>query len=423
MILRDRILAQLRRRLADAELPLRLRFWDGVEFDFARAPSVTITLNKPAVLRQFLLGDIDRLGRSYVEGNIEVDGRLSDILAVGIALAERAGRSSTLSRLPRALAWLGRARKHSRSYDAAAISYHYDVSNEFYQLWLDRSMTYSCAYFRTGDEDIDTAQEQKLDHICAKLRLRDGERLLDIGCGWGGLLVRAARRYGISGVGVTLSERQYAFARERIAAEGLADRLEIRLQDYRDIPGEAAFDKVVSVGMYEHVGRRNLPLYFAAIARLLKPGGVLLNHGITTGNRDGEGQGVRSSFIERYVFPGGELPHISRVLYEMAGGGLEPLDVENLRPHYALTLLHWVRRLESRKARAIELAGPERYRIWRIYMAGCAYAFERGWLSIHQVLAVKPGRAGDAPRPWTRAHLYVPDDPAKLAAPPTWEGV
>ena len=283
-------------------------------------------------------------------------------------------------------------------------------------------MVYSCAYFETGEEDLDTAQEQKLDHICRKLRLRPGEKLLDIGCGWGGLLCWAADRYGIEGIGITLSDQQFAFARERVAAMGLGRRIEIRRQDYREIPDEAAFDKIVSVGMYEHVGIANLPLYLNTIARLLRPGGSVLNHGITATDRDGKAQGPPGDeFIDRLVFPGGEVPHISRVLYEFAGAGLEILDTEDLRPHYPPTLLHWVRRLDAVRDKALEAAGVERYRIWRMYMAGMAYAFDRGWLSVCQVLAQKSLPGAMAPRPWTRRYQYVPGDPVPLSKGPDWQ--
>jgi cyclopropane-fatty-acyl-phospholipid synthase len=225
----------------------------------------------------------------------------------------------------------------------------------------------------------------------------------------------------VQAVGVTLSREQYDFARERIAAEGLADRVEVQLADYRDIAGDAAFDKIVSVGMYEHVGLANLPAYFAGITRLLKPGGTLLNHGITVTDPDGRPQGpAGGEFIDRYVFPGGELPHISRVLYEIARSGLEPVDMEDLRPHYARTLQHWVRRLESHADEAVAAAGAERYRIWRIYMAGMAHAFDRGWLSVNQVLAYKPAAGAMAPRPWTREFQYGDMQNPPLANPLDW---
>jgi len=403
MSLRHRFLEALRARLGAGSVPLRIVFWDGEGFDFAPAPAVTIALGSRRLLRRFLTGDMARLAEAYVTGELAVEGRVEDVLNVGIALAERLGKAPLLRRLaPLAARW---PRRHSKARDAEWVRYHYDVSNEFYRLWLDRHMVYSCAYFINGTEDLDTAQEQKLDHICKKLRLAPGERLLDIGCGWGGLLIWAAGHYGVSGLGITLSRPQAELARERAAEAGLAERLEFRVADYRDIAGEGEFDKIVSVGMYEHVGLANLPRYFATMARLLKPGGLMLNHGITAGDRDGRAQGPPGGeFIDRFVFPGGELPHISRALYEIAGAGLEILDVEDLRPHYPPTLMHWVQRLEAAREAAIAAAGPERYRIWRLYMAGMAHAFARGWLSVAQVLAIKPLPSGPAPRPWTRRY-------------------
>ncbi len=417
--LRSRFLTLLRDRLAEDRPSLRVRFWDGEVFDFTAGPRVTIALGSPRLLRLFVAGDMARLGQAYVAGDIEVEGRLQDVLQVGVTLAERLGKSALLRRL--APLWrLGRFR-HSTALDRAAIRYHYDISNEFYRLWLDRNMVYSCAYFVTGAEDLDTAQEQKLAHICGKLRLRPGDRLLDIGCGWGGLLCWAATHCRIEGVGITLSDQQFAEARERVAAAGLEGQIEIRREDYRELPPAPLYDKIVSVGMYEHVGIANLPRYFATVARLLRPGGLALNHGITAADRDGQAQGPPGGeFIERFVFPGGEVPHISRVLYEIAGVGLEILDMEDLRPHYPPTLLHWVRRLEARREPAIAAAGVERYRIWRMYMAGMAYAFDRGWLSVCQTLAQKPLPGGMAARPWTRRYQYAEEPAPPLSRAPDW---
>lgn len=410
----------LRDRLAGEDLPVRMTFWDGEAFDFAPEPIMTITLRSRRILRLFLTGDMGRLAEAYVQGEIGVEGRLQDVLRLGIRIAERVGRSPLLRRLGAVAAHRPRFR-HSRARDARAIGYHYDVSNDFYALWLDRRMIYSCAYFRTGEEDIDAAQAQKLAHICAKLRLADGDRLLDIGCGWGGLLIWAAQHHGVRGVGVTLSRAQAELAEARVAEAGLRGRVEIRLQDYRDIPGAACFDKVVSVGMVEHVGTANLPAYFAAIARLLKPGGLLLNHGITTADRRGHTQGPPGGeFIDKLVFPGGELAHVSCVLFEIASAGLEMLDVEDLRPHYPRTLLHWVRRLQNAEPAAIAAAGAERYRIWRLYMAGMAYAFDAGWLGVAQVLAAKPAPDGPASRPWTRGYQYQAGAGVPLAGRLDW---
>ncbi|MBV9965564.1 MAG: class I SAM-dependent methyltransferase [Alphaproteobacteria bacterium] len=410
--LRERVFQHLQRRLHG--VPLRIVLWDGERFEFSDMPLITVTLHSRRLGRLLLTGNMAGLGAAYVSGELGVEGEAEDILEVGIALAERVGHAPVLRHIG---PLIGKLRRHSKKRDAADVRYHYDVSNEFYRLWLDRHMVYSCAYFKTGAEDLDTAQEQKLDHLCRKLRLQPGERLLDIGCGWGGLACWAAARYGVTAVGVTLSELQVEEARRRVADAALADRVEIRCQDYRDVSDTGGFDKIVSVGMYEHVGIANLPLYFQTIARLLKPGGMALNHGITAGDRDGAAQGPPGGeFIDRFVFPGGALPHLSKVIYEIAGAGLEVLDVEDLRPHYPPTLWHWVKRLEGQRDAAVAAAGPERYRIWRLYMPGMAYAFERGFLSVAQVLAVKPLKDGPAGRPWTRDYQYAPPAPSRLPA-------
>jgi cyclopropane-fatty-acyl-phospholipid synthase len=242
--------------------------------------------------------------------------------------------------------------------------------------------------------------------------LKPGDRLLDIGCGWGGLLYWAAQHYGVTGVGITLSERQCDYARQWIAAGQLAGKVDIRLQDYRDLRSHEQFDKIVSVGMYEHVGLRNLSCYFSTVKQLLRPGGAFLNHGIFATDAGGRAQGPPGAeFINRYVFPGSAVPHLSRAIFEMARAGLEFADAEDLRPHYARTLMHWTRRLEAHRDQAILAGGGQRYRIWRVYLAGMAQAFERGWLSIAQVLAFRPAQSGTAYRPWTRGYQYAGPDP------------
>jgi cyclopropane-fatty-acyl-phospholipid synthase len=300
---------------------------------------------------------------------------------------------------------------HSRERDLAAIRYHYDVGNEFYSLWLDRRLQYSCAYFPTGSEDLDTAQEAKIEHICRKLRLRPGERLLDVGCGWGGLAAYAAQKYDVNVLGVTLSARQAEYG------QGIGHaRVRIEMRDYRDLEDER-FDKIVSVGMFEHVGRSELPSYFAKAYELLEPGGLFLNHGIShkpVELRGGEGLRQRLTrritgegfFEQRYVFPDGQLVPVSEANLVAEKTGFEVRDVENLREHYALTLRHWVNRLEARREDAIAATDEVTYRTWRLYMAAASYGFDAGLLNVNQTLLAKP-EGGRAEVPLTRADLYT----------------
>ncbi|HEX7465787.1 MAG TPA: class I SAM-dependent methyltransferase, partial [Usitatibacter sp.] len=283
----------------------------------------------------------------------------------------------------------------------------YDVSDEFYALWLDPRMVYSCGYFRRDDDALEAAQLQKLDHICAKLRLEPGETFLDIGCGWGALVLRAAERYGVKATGITLSENQHRLANERIRAAGLEDRCKVVLQDYRDAPGEGVYDKIASVGMFEHVGLRNLPVYFSTVRRLLKEGGLFLNHGITTSDTRNRAMGLGAGeFIDRYVFPRGELPHLHRAVLEMSEQNLEVHDVECLRTHYAKTLELWSANYERNVDAAVAASNQRTARIWRLYLAGCAYAFEQGWVSIYQVLGSKQTKPGRTSLSLTREWMY-----------------
>jgi cyclopropane-fatty-acyl-phospholipid synthase len=384
-------------RMRGHAVPLRLRLWNGSEVSLGPDPRVTFTIPDLAALRLLLPPSLDRVGAAYVEGRIQIDGTLADILQVAVRLATYGGQRR----------WRGpRIARHTRELDAEAIRYHYDISNDFYAPWLDANMVYSCAYFRTPQDSLEDAQLRKIDHILTKLRVRPGDRLLDIGCGWGALVMRAAQKYDARALGITLSGNQYEFARASIARHGLGDRCEVRLQDYRDVDGR--FDRIASVGMFEHVGLAHLRGYFGKIRDLLEDDGIVMNHGITSGDPDSaESPLGASDYMQRYVFPHGELPHISRTLYEMCAAGLEPVDVENLRRHYALTLRRWTERFEAQTERLRQIAGDRQWRIWRLYLAGCAYAFDQQWMALHQVLAVRKG-AADGVLPLTRDYMYAP---------------
>ena len=384
--------------------PIGLRFWDGSELPAAAADAPTIVVNSPRAIARVVherseLG----FGRAWVAGELDVDGDLGETLVLSqrfrgipvgrgdLVLALRAARRLNALTLrepepPKSEARL-RGRLHSLRRDKQAIQHHYDVSNRFYRLVLGPTMVYSCAYFASPDESLDAAQERKLDVVCRKLNLQPGERLLDVGCGWGSLVIHAATHYGVRAVGVTISPAQAELARARVREVGLEDDIEIRLADYRDTD-DGPYDKIASVGMVEHVGTGQLPAYFAHLKRLLKPDGVLLNHGIV---RPREQERNPKSFAWRFVFPDGELQTLSRVLAELERAGFEPRDTESLREHYALTLRAWYANQCASQEEATREAGAERERIWRLHNIGAALGFERGDLSVHQVVAVAPG--------------------------------
>jgi cyclopropane-fatty-acyl-phospholipid synthase len=385
---------------ARANLPARLVLWDGHQYDFGNfaTPQVTMHVKGASAMPYLLSPSLDNLGEAYVKGKIDIEGKLSDVIDIGYALAR--STITTGHKLDRILRYF----THSKTSDKKAIQYHYDVSNAFYQLWLDPNMVYSCAYFENGDEDLATAQLKKIDHILTKIDVQPGHQLLDIGCGWGALVIRAAKKFGARCVGVTLSQNQFDLATQRVKDAGLEGQIEIRLQDYRDVEGQ--FDRITSVGMFEHVGRKNLPEYFARVRALLKDDGVAMNHGITSSDADsGETSLGGGEFIDKYVFPDGELPHLSLAIEAMQRGGLEAFDVENLRRHYARTLNLWADRFEQHSELAQSLVDEEKFRIWRVYLAGCAYAFTNDDVAIYQIVCRKAGRPADT-LPWSRRYIY-----------------
>src|SRR3954454_1009987 len=395
------------------ELPVTLRFWDGSVLD---GGSPVIEVRDPAAFAHVLHAPGQMgLARAWVSGAVDVPD-VADLEAILrlrsfkidltprdiarlLAAAVRIAGPAVLKKPPVPEIEAPRRRRglHSLARDKAAIRHHYDVSNAFYELLLGPSMVYSCAYFAEPGESLEAAQARKLDLICRKLRLAPGERLLDIGCGWGSLLIHAAQRYGVGGVGVTLSAEQAAYARQRIARLGLADRIEIRVQDYRELT-DGPFEKIASVGMYEHVGRGELDRYATQVHRLLAPGGLFLNHGIARLHSEVPS---KNTFIYRYVFPDGELSPVTDVMSSLQKAGLEVRDVESLREHYPLTLRAWVANLAAHSEQAVAEVGAERERVWRMYMLGSALGFEDGDVTVYQVLTTRP----DAPHglPLTRS--------------------
>ncbi|THJ35655.1 class I SAM-dependent methyltransferase [Lampropedia aestuarii] len=385
---------------SQVNLPLRVTLWSGQQWDLGdfASPRVTLKVNHASALPLLLNPSLANLAEAYIRGRIDLEGPLADIIQTGYAMARNAAVGNSLS------ARVAHYFTHTKASDRKAIQYHYDVSNAFYQQWLDGNMVYSCAYFEQGDEDLATAQIKKIDHILTKIDLQPGQRLLDIGCGWGALVLRAASRFDAQCVGITLSQNQYDLAKERVKAAGLDGRVEIRLEDYRDIQGQ--FDRITSVGMVEHVGRKHLPAYFACISELLVEDGVVMNHGITSSDADsGDTALGAGEFIDKYVFPNGELAHIGMTLEAAQRGSFEVVDVENLRRHYARTLQLWSQNFEAHAATIRQQVDEEKFRIWRVYLAGCAYAFENDDVSIYQSVLRKAGRAAST-LPWSRRYMY-----------------
>jgi cyclopropane-fatty-acyl-phospholipid synthase len=385
--------------------------------------AVTLSFRDWSSLATLAAGHIGRLAEDIVESRVQLQGRMRDVMAVaqrllpGTPVGSDTGWWTQVMRRAKSLA------HHTPHKDAQQIQFHYDVSDDFYALWLDPRRVYSCAYYRDAEMSLAQAQEAKLDHICRKLMLQPGERFLDIGAGWGGLLMWAAEHYGVNATGITLSKNQHAHVQRLIEDKGLQGRVRMELCDYRDLDESQGFDKIASVGMFEHVGQVNMPGYFAKVRNLLKPGGLVMNHGITAGGIEpgqlGAGMG---EFIEKYIFPGGELLHISHVLRDLSMAGLEMADVENLRPHYARTLWAWSDALEARQAEAQRVLrttanardADKVLRAYQLYLAGSAMSFEQGWIALHQILATRPDgelqtgnlRGAQSAYPFNREYMY-----------------
>ncbi|MDQ6619602.1 MAG: class I SAM-dependent methyltransferase [Pseudomonadota bacterium] len=383
-------------------LPVAVVLPDGGRLPLSAFPEIEVVARSWRGLKALASPGMGALAKAYVRGEIDFSGSARRILGIAESMVGQIARGEQPAVTAR---W--RQLVHQRRSNRTNIQYHYDVSNAFYRMWLDQRMVYSCAYYRQDGDTLDQAQAQKLDHICRKLQLQPDESFLDIGCGWGGLIFWAAEHYGVRAKGITLSQNQFDHVQEQIRARNLGARVEVELLDYERLPDTPTYDKVASVGMFEHVGVARFPRYFGKIYRALKPGGLVLNHGIThnwpVGRSLGSGIG---EFVEEYVFPGGELAHVSKVIEGLAHEQLELIDAEALREHYGKTLWHWVERLETNATAARAEVGEEKFRIWRIYLAGSAHAFDRGWLNLFQLLAGKPHADGRLPHPLTREYVY-----------------
>ncbi len=417
------LIPKIESQLATLPVPVALELPDGRRV----APPgsrVTLAFSEWSALAKLAASQVGAIGEAYVEGKVQITGAMRDLTDAAVGLLPGNPAETNTGWWGRVLRRAKSRGSHSLHKDAAQIEFHYDVSDDFYALWLDPRRVYSCAYFRDADMTLAQAQEAKLDHICRKLMLQPGQRLLDIGSGWGGLLLWAAEHYGVDATGITLSKNQHAHVQRLIEEKGLQGRVRVELRDYRQLSAERPFDRISSVGMFEHVGAANMPAYFAKIHALLRPGGMVLNHGITSGRLDYQQLGAgMGDFIEKYIFPGGELLHVTHVLRESAAAGLEMVDTENLRPHYARTLWHWSDALESKldEARAVlertagQTGRAERIlRAYRLYLAGSAMSFEQGWIALHQMLAIKPDghktsgsiAGAQSPYPFVRDYIY-----------------
>lgn len=419
----DTLLHKVESQLAGLPVPVALQTPRGDRIG-AAAAAVTLAFKDWSCLATLAAGQIGRLAEDYVENRVRLEGRMRDIMAVAARLLPGTPVKSDTNWWMHVMRRAKSLAAHTQQKDAQQIQFHYDVSDDFYALWLDPRRVYSCAYYRDVDMTLAQAQEAKIDHICRKLMLRPGEKFLDIGAGWGGLLLWAAEHYGVDATGITLSKNQHAHVQRLIREKGLEGRVRMELRDYRDLPETQTYDKIASVGMFEHVGHAHMHAYFGKIFQLLKPGGLVMNHGITAGSiHPGQLGAGMGEFIEKYIFPGGELLHISQVMRDMAACNLEMVDTENLRPHYARTLWAWSDNLEARLDEArqvlVSTAGAEHgariLRAYQLYLAGCAMSFEQGWIALHQILATRPDgqlqtgslRGAQSVYPFNRGYIYA----------------
>lgn len=418
-----------------SDIPISIRIWDGTTVALGPQAAMTglvVSIRSPGVVSALVRWpSLDHFLRQYATGGIEIEG--GDLVTFGQAIrsASKKPKFKTMKKsvlFPALLPFLfapadqGNVRENYEGpcesvapqarKDKDYIQFHYDLGNDFYKLFLDSEMVYSCGYFTQMTNSLDQAQHDKLDMICRKLRLTPGDRFLDIGCGWGGLICHAARHYGVKAHGVTLAQTQFDHVREKIARLGLQDQVKVELRDYRDVDG--TYDKIASIGMFEHVGIANLPVYFAKLNSLLRDRGILLNHGIARPAKPAGKNRKRpeQALIAKYIFPGGELDNIGHTVQQIETNRFQVHDVEGWTRHYMMTTAHWCRRLTANREAAIRMVGPERYRLWVAYLAGVSFGFQDGRIQIYQVVASKHEKKGLSELPLTRADLYTTPAPS-----------
>lgn len=382
-----------------------IELWNGKTISYSHNPEFTLRfLDKNTFKKLIATPNIMAFAKAFIDKKFDIEGNIVDALKLkdDISSIEMPSKYKIILFL-NSIDFLNNI--HTKKADKKCISHHYDVSNNFYKLFLEDSMMYSCAYFKENTSSLTEAQENKMEHICKKLMLKPNEMLLDVGCGWGSMIMWAAKNYGVKAKGITISKEQYKYAKQMIKTNGLEEKCCVELKDYRDIKGEAIYDKIVSIGMFEHVGSKNLPVYFNNMNRLLKEDGLFLNHGITT-RKDSNLSKSESEFIKEYIFPGGELENISYVLDSMENSKFDIFDVECLREHYYKTLKCWVENLKNNRQKAIKLTDEKTYRTWLLYMSGCAINFESDCISVYQVLLGKKRKEAGFAVPLTREYIY-----------------
>lgn len=399
------LIQAIERVFSNTKKNFNISFWDDQVISYTDKPDFVLKFNDEEVFKKIIANPTAmNFAEAYMDKTFDIEGNIFEAINLKNDLNNLEISNKDKLTIFLKTTSFPSINKHTKEKDKENIIHHYDISNDFYKLILEDSMVYSCAYFKNEEDELTKAQENKLEHICKKLRLKKGEKLLDVGCGWGSMLIYAVKNYGVEAHGVTISEEQYKYTQELIKKENLEGQCFVELKDYRDIKGEGIYDKIVSIGMFEHVGAKNLPEYFKILYRLLKKNGLFLNHGITHADNiklsKDEGE-----FIDKYIFPGGELHTISHVLSVMEAENYEVCDVECLREHYFKTLSHWVKNLQSNKEKAIEDTSERTFRTWLLYMAGCAINFEAGFISVYQVLLSKKAKNGGFNIPLTREYM------------------